>query len=228
MLNYDHAKVCLKADIIEPQITSVMPRKRGHNPKSPEGDAKGGDLYMRLPQNRLRKVRNTMYEDPGNPFTIEEYEDRMSPPTAYVNNINWQTDNSETWPLPDLETVKSSPRADRDNFSVLSDPFDLVNDQSNRETWSSFESNRRSMSVDIGFLPMLSTVGQRRSSDFELSWPLHVPTMHIEHPRGIQFTMDTKRDTRFYDFYDDLLAEYETVGDSDGAEHRQRMLQVEL
>jgi hypothetical protein len=188
----------------------VVTRKKGHNPKSPEDDTKGVDLYMRLPHHRLRKVRETMYEDPGNPFGFESFENPPLPSTAYVEDAGWDIDDNGPWPLPGPEVVQTSLRAERDIVSVSSDPFDLVNVHTDRETRSSFGSNRRSMSVDIGFLPMQGMIEGRRPSDFETPWPLPIPTLHVQHPIGTLFTIHTKRDTKFYDFYDDLLAEYET------------------
>lgn len=202
-------------------------RKKGHNPKSPEDDAKGVDLYMSLPHHRLRKVRETMYEDPGNPFDFENFDDPPPLSTEHVEDAGWETDNSETWPLSDPDVVQTSRRAQRDILSVFSDPFDLVNVYTDRETWSSFASNRRSMSVDIGFLPMQGMMEGRRPSDSELSWPLNAPTVYVQYPSGTLFTLDTRRDTKFYDFYDDLLAEYE-MGNNNGIKYTQEALPIRL
>jgi hypothetical protein len=222
-----HNTKCL-ADDIEPPIISVATRKKGYNPKSPENDARCVDLYMRLPNHRLRRVRDTMYEDPGNPFDFEKFEDPPLLYTAQVEDAGWETDDSDTWPLTNPDVTQTSPRGERNITSVFSDPFDLVDVDIERETWSSFGSNRRSMSVDIGFLPMQGMIEGRRPSDFEPFWPLPVPTLHIQHPSGSLFTADTKRDTKFYDFYDDLLAEYETEGKDDGMYYTQQALQVRL
>ena len=184
---------------------------------------------MFLPSHhRLRKVRETMYEAPGNPFDFESSEDPPLPSIEHIEDAGWETDNSETWPLPGPEIVQTSSRAERDILSVFSDPFDLVNAHTDRETWSSFGSNLRSMSVDIGFLPIQGMIGGRRSSDIEPFWPLPLPTLHIQHPSGTLFTMDTRRDTKFYDFYDDLLAEYEIEKSDNGIYHKQQALPVRL
>lgn len=215
-----------QANITDPQTTPGVARKKGHNPKSPEDDAKGGDLYIRLPtQHRLRKVRDTIYQDPGNPFDVEDFASLPLPFTASqgpVPGIDWETDNNEMWPFPGAEVAQTSSRAERDIISVSSDPFDLVTTNSDRETWSSFESDRRSMSVDIGFLPLQSTMEPQGSSDFDPFPPLHVPILHVQHPSATLFTMDTRRDTKFYDFYDDLLMEYGIDGSDDGMQHTQR------
>jgi hypothetical protein len=218
-----------QADITDSQLNPMVGRKKGHNPKSPEDDARGGDLYMFLPSHhRLRKVRETMYEDPGNPFNFESFEDPSLLSSPYVEDAGWETDNSETWPLSDPEVVQTSPRAGRDILSVFSDPFDLVNAHTDCETWSSFGSNRRSMSVDIGFLPMQGMMDGHRPSEVEPFWPLTVPTLHVQHPSGTLFTMYTRRDTKFYDFYDDLLAEYEPKENKNGLTHTQQAVTVRL
>jgi hypothetical protein len=202
--------VC-QANVIVSQPPLFMNRKRGHNPTSPEDDAKGGDLYIRLPsQNRIRKVRETIYADPGNPFAVEEFDFSLLPSTTYVQNAVSNTDNSEQWHYKDPEATQTFHR--QETLSILSDPFELVNVQngvlSNRGTWSTFQSNRRSMSVDIGFLPMLRSKDQDDEFDDKSIWTDNIPTLQVEHPSGTIFTMDSRRDTRFYDFYDDLLVEY--------------------
>lgn len=184
---------------------------------------------MFLPiHHRLRKVRETIYEDPGNPFDFESFEDSPLPSIEHIEDAGWETDNSETWPLPGPEIVQTSSRAERDIPSVFSDPFDLVNAHTDRETWSSLGSTRRSMSVDIGFLPIQDLIEGRRPSDVESFWPLPVPSLHIQHPSGTLFTTDTKRDSKFYDFYDDLLAEYEMERNGTGTNHTQHALLVRL
>lgn len=116
--------------------------------------------------------------------------------------------------------------------SMFSDPFDLVNlrdtSPSNRETLSSFQSTGRSMSVDIGFLPTQGTTEQTDLSITEPTWPGHTPILHIPHPSGTMFTMNSKRDTQFYEFYDDLLAEYGIEKSIDATNYTQHMLPVEL
>jgi hypothetical protein len=202
--------VC-QANVIVPQPPPFMNRRKGHNPTSPEDDAKGGDLYIRLPsQNRIRKVRETIYADPGNPFAVEEFDFSLLPSTTYVQNTNGHAGNSEPWHYKDPEAAQVFHR--QETLSILSDPFDLVDVQngpvSNRGTWSTFQSNRRSMSVDIGFLPILRSKDQDDKFDDSSIWADNIPTLQIEHPSGTIFTMDSRRDTRFYDFYDDLLVEY--------------------
>jgi hypothetical protein len=162
MFMNDFLLVC-QANVVVSQPPPLMDRKKGHNPTSPEDDAKGGDLYIRLPsQDRIRKVRETIYADPGNPFAVEEFDFSLLPSTTYVQNVRGDADNNEPWHHKDSEAAQTLHR--QETLSILSDPFDLVNFQnglvSNRGTWSTVQSNRRSMSVDIEFLPMLRTNGQ--------------------------------------------------------------------
>jgi len=179
-------------------------------------------------QHRLRRVRETFYTDPGNPFDVEEFQDSPLPSTADAENIRWETDNSDMQPFPDPKVAQPSPRAERDIHSVFSDPFDLVNIQSERGTWSSFGSDRRSMSVDIGFLPMQRILDHRRSSYIEPDRPLNVPTLHVQHPSGTLFTTPATRDTQFYEFYDDLLAVYEMKECGNGTHQTKTMLPIDL
>lgn len=223
-----------QANITDLQISSLTTRKKGHNPKSPEDDSKGGDLYMHLPtQHRLRKVRNTIYSDPGNPFDTEEPESSLLPSTTYVQTKSGDTDNSESWQPTDPEVTRASHKMEQDKLSMFSDPFDLVDVRtgsvSNRGTWSTFQSNRRSMSVDIGFLPTQKMMEQYSMSESGPIWPPdNIPTLHVQHPSGALFTTDTRRDTRFYDFYDDLLAEY-GIGENAFFTHcAQQMLPIML
>jgi hypothetical protein len=71
------------------------------------------------------------------------------------------------------------------------------------------------MSVDIGFMPSRRSMERNETSDADQYWPGDVPLLHKRHPSGTIFTTESKRNTRFYDFYDDLLAEY-GVGKSTG------------
>ncbi|TLD04571.1 hypothetical protein E2P81_ATG10645, partial [Venturia nashicola] len=193
----------------------------------PEDDASGGDLYIRLPaQHRLRKVRGTIYVDPGNPFD-EKFETPFLPSTIYGRDVNSDTDNSDALEHQS-EIVQSFGRSQRDLNSMFSDPFDLVNlrdTPSNRESLSSSQSTRRSMSVDIGFLPTQRTTESTDISKIESMWPDHAPMLHIPHPSGTVFTMH-KRDTKFYEFYDDLLMEYGVEKSIDATNYMQHTLPI--
>lgn len=103
--------------------------------------------------------------------------------------------------------------------SMFSDPFDLVDihddASSNRESLGSLQSTRRSMSVDIGFLPAQNIAEQNYDFDSEKLWHDGAPVLHIPHPSGTVFTTSSKRNTQFYEFYDGLLAEYGIEQNSD-------------
>jgi len=213
-------------DFIGPRDSSVTRRIKGHNPKSPEDDANSSDLYIRLStQRKLRKVRNTVYEDPGNPFDFDAFDVSYSPSTSQETLTNAHTinyDQPHHW--AGNESQPSHGPESRTIHSTLSNPFDLANLQnpntcnSQRDTIrTSSRYPRRSMSVDIGFIPTtrcsmerdeLPDSDQRRTGD--------IPLLHTRHhPSGTIFTAESKRDSRFYDFYDDLLAEYGVGKDTD-------------
>lgn len=190
-------------------------RLKGHNPKSPEDDAKGGDLYIHLPnQHRLHKVRDTMYDDPGNPFASEGFDLPLLPTTRYGTEEFEDTDNDndDEWESDHSDDGKPSNRPEKEILSMLSDPFDLANVHAwvllNRQTMRSSQSQRRSMSVDIGFMPNRGTTEQRDYYNFGQSPPKDLPSLHIQRPSGASNTVDSKRDTKFYEFYDNVLAEY--------------------
>lgn len=187
-------------------------RTRGHNPKSPEDDANGGDLYIRLStQKKLRKVRNTVYEDPGNPFDFGAFDLSPSPSTSQETPTEGHTidyEQSDQW----ADDPQPSYGAETRMHSMLSNPFDLLDlhnpANSQRDTLRPSRSNRRSTSVDISFMPERRSKGRDETSDTDQHWPGDVPLLHTKHPSGTIFTTESKRDTWFYDFYDDLLAEY--------------------
>lgn len=227
------------------QDSPPMPRHKGHNPKSPEEDAKGGNLYIRLSdQHRLRKVRNTLYEDPGNPFDSDAFEPpELSTSTTISMSNDERTNNSTHWDHWEEESnTVFRPRAEKEILSVLSDPFDLATTDVHDSVTppegfrtlrlsktppldirESFSSERRTMSVDIGFLPMQDFVGAHGAAVHTD----HVSSCHVQHPSGTLFTTSSKRDTEFYEFYGSLLAEYGIEMNQDGSEARSRRQQLE-
>lgn len=230
----DHCLSAPQANIIDSQMPSLRTPKKGHNPKSPEDDAQGGGLYIHLPtQHRLRKVRETMYEDPGNPSDAEDSKFSLLPSTNHVQDASDDADNSETWHFVDAEATLPSHRNKQFELSKFSNPFDLVKGRAgsvkSRETWSFFNSDRRPMSVDVGFLPAQKMADQHHVPNCDQIWTNFVPNLQIQHQRGTIFTSDTKRDTGFYDFYDDLLAEYAIEKIGNDTHHTQPiMLPIEL
>lgn len=227
------------ADTVTPEEVVEIPpaRKKGHNPKSPEDDAKGGDLYIKLPnQHRLRKVRNTIYGDPGNPFDFD-FDDTNAPfllsnPFESAQDLHASKRQSwESWEA-DHTDKKPSPRREEQVIpSMLSDPFDLVTVSDDRYSAQesqnlldffananthnpdagpreSAASHRRTLSIDIAFLPSYDENKDKETADIQRSEDRFMPTLHPRNSSGDLWAADTKRHTRFYDFYDDLLAEY--------------------
>lgn len=111
------------ADSPDFHTPSAPIRYKGHNPKSPEDDVAGG--YIRLSdQHKLRKVRNTVYEDPGNPFHSDAFGLPFIP--SLVDDDTNSRDVWERWGSNSIEDPPSPNRTTKDMFSMLSDPFDLA------------------------------------------------------------------------------------------------------
>lgn len=216
--------------------SSIQAQYKGHNPKSPEDDVAGRNLYIRLPdQQKLRKVRNTYYEDPGNPFGLDAFELSIIPSTSLQKHKNdFDNDRNiwEQWDSSETVVPESSQRTKQGISSMFSDPFDLdtavdgvpgsyrsgslseVSGDSDfstiphRATFesSSTSSERRSMSVDIGYWPNeYRTTEQENSQEGE-----SLSALQYHHPSGTIFLENNRRDTDFYDFYDDIFAGYVT------------------
>jgi hypothetical protein len=206
---------------------------KGSNPKSLDDDAQGGDHYIHLPsQQCLRKVRETMYGDLSKliHFVSKTLRSRccLLQHMYHTHTATLITANNGSSTMP--QATQTSKTKKQDKLSVPSDPFNLTNTRapSERETWTSLGPSRRLMSVNIGTLPTSKTLDPYNPSDDEPSWPNIMPTMHVQHPGGALFTTDAKRNTRFYDFYDDLLAEY-GIGESGGVTYStQFMLSIKL
>jgi hypothetical protein len=208
-------------DFADSRDSSATRRRKGHNPISPEDDAKGGDLYIRLPaKKRLREVRNTVYEDPGNPFNLGAINPPSSPPASQETLTNEHIHDDDQWDSWDKDDPSPPSGTDSKRHSTISNPFDHVKINpfdpaeeanrtcSRRETLKPSRPNRRSMSVDIGFLPARRSLKRNDLTNTDQNWPGDVPLLHTKHPSGTIFTTESKRDTKFYGFYDDLLAEY--------------------
>lgn len=209
-------------------VTSVTRRKIGHIPKSPENDAEGGILYIRLSsQKKLRKVRNTVYEDPGNPFEFDAFDLALSSPTSQETLTDENMSDHDQW---NRWTGDDPNLSLKDNSKMYSMPFDLIETHNptdpRRDTLRPSRHNRRSMSVDIGFMPERRSMRRGESSDTDQYWPGDVPLLHTRHLSGTISTTESKRDTRFYDFYNDLLAEYGVEKDASYGSNVHRLLSI--
>jgi hypothetical protein len=210
-------------ELTDSRDSSTSRRKRGHNPISPEDDARRADLYIHVStQKRLRKVRNTVCDDPGNPFEVVP--DRPPSPSASRETLtDEQTIDDDQWESWDEDDIEPKHGFERKTHNRLSDQFDLVEinpfdpaeernrTYSRRDTLRASRPSRRSMSVDIGFMTARHSIGRTELSDTDY-WSGDVPLLHTKHPSGPIFTTESKWDTRFYDFYDDSLAEYGLYG----------------
>jgi hypothetical protein len=215
---------CMYTDLTDSRDPSATFRTRGHNPISPEDDARGGELYILVStQKKLRKLRNTIYDDPGNPFEVEPGRP-PSPSESQETLTDEHTLDDDQWESWDEDDLKPAHGAGRKTHNKLSNPFDLVETNpfdpaeernrtySRRGTSKASRPSGRSMSVDIGFMPARRSIGRNDLSDTDQYWSGDVPLLHTKHPNGTIFTTESKRDTRFYDFYDDLLAEHGLYG----------------
>lgn len=167
-------------------------------------------MYIRVStQRRLRKVRNTVYEDPGNPFDFGAFDIPLSSSTSQETLIDDHTLDDEQCDRWTEDDSALSHEPDGKMNSMLSNSFDLIEvhspTDSRREILRSSQPSRRSMHVDIALMP---TRRSMEPSDTDQQWPGDVPLLHTRHPSGTIFTTESKRNTQFYDFYDDLLAEY--------------------
>jgi hypothetical protein len=113
-------------DLTDSRYSSTSRRKRGHNPISPEDDARRADLYIHVStQKRLRKVRNTVYDDPGNPFEVVP--DRPPSPSASQETLtDEQTIDDDQWESWDEDDIEPTHGFERKTHNRLSDQFDLV------------------------------------------------------------------------------------------------------
>lgn len=184
---------------------------------------------------RLRKVRNTIYQDPGNPFAVDDpslSQDQVSSSygdygSKYNGADHWKSQPGYRWQdtrldVDDKHSEPSEPwdlastrDADTDSESSRSSPqsvaFVFAPTPQHATSMEPRHGDRRSMSVEISFLP--SWIDQIADTDNVCELPPRgwrsdsLPTLHIQ-PAGEIALRDGRRDTDFYAFYDDLLAEY--------------------
>jgi len=228
------------------------PKVKGHNPISPEDDVAattaGNSLYIKPPgQHRLRKVRETLYKDPGNPFSPSDVSPPSLPPPR-DSGFYFSDDYPGPWSFAeDHDTSRNGspavPKINEEHLSLLSDPFDLAS-LADATSSSSLDSGppvlhapvpirrgtptivrdtlRRSMSVDIGFLPPFTygedeqnlswdhrpeqrrSVSDGQSSEYRFNFPSASGTAFTAGAG----TRDQRRDSEFYRFYDEVVAEY--------------------
>lgn len=176
-----------------------------------------------------------MYGDPDNPFAEEPEHPLPLPKNSFSSASSEESSApySEEWQMASRHSRLRPPRPTTDMLSTISDPFDLAimvetisNYVPSRESleqkhfvfapapcrWGTptvVKADRRSMSVDIVFSPTgneqyspLDHPGEKRRSG-------SLPPLRVQPPRAeTAATAKSSRDTAFYAFYDDVLADY--------------------
>jgi hypothetical protein len=167
--------------------------------------------YMRLPtRKKILRIRDTIYEDPGNPFSEE------SKPVSPYTII------SDTKPLLPIPAMVKGRSGRVDPFDI--NPFEngafsrtpATPKNSVADVWAgnvttkadpdSLRSHRRSKSIAVPLANLNDERGEyiaprtlwRRGS---------LPTSHMSQP-----TSPSWRDTKFDEFYDGLLQNYNGIG----------------
>ena len=192
----------------------------------PQGRATWPDVqsaehgYMKLATKRkILRVRQTIYEDPGNPFADEsETEEVLSHP--------WFEYEKPPPPSPAVEE-KSVPESDlfgkgvnhggvgpldyplQTNAFIANRKLDAY-PSPYRDGSSTIRAHRRSQSVAVPASSLSDDYGKYiapRTFWRKASVPMNRPTQHGSSAN------ETARDTHFYGFYDDIMQEYKS-GDS--------------
>ena len=215
----------------------MLQQSKGHAPKRPPEDTRRGELYMRLAGGkRLRKVRNTIYQDPGNPFAVDNpsassQEQFGSPWRGDVPDYNgadhWKpqvgsrfqdvpldvseeySDSSEPWDIPSTRDAGTISEDSRN--SPQSIPFVYAPMPQHAKSMEPQHGDRRSLSVDIALLPSWTDSMPDTDDVYELTsrdWRSDsLPSLHAQTSSEATLKAN-RRDAGFYAFYDDLLAEY--------------------
>ncbi|EMC91373.1 hypothetical protein BAUCODRAFT_134986 [Baudoinia panamericana UAMH 10762] len=182
---------------------------------------------------RLRKLRNTIYEDPGNPWFEVEYGSHDGPTFTVPSKSNQvqslgSIDKNGTGsgqPVPNSETAAAEsklpngrPFDDADESPVVpptprrpvSEPKTI---HARIPQWPipslKPQSHRRSVSVAV--VPNTSVAEQTEESQYvspRASWRRDsIPASHLPEIKKMEAKQEA-RDTRFYGFYDDILNDY--------------------
>lgn len=146
--------------------------------------------YMKLPiKKKILRVRDTIYDDPGNPFASEMGDDRVSP----LSPVRYEK------PLPPIPAMKNK---------VGSDPFDInpFDDPAfAKRSANTHRHHRRSKSVALPRPDSLEDDGEYVAP--RSYWrKASVPSIQLTRPSDA--SGQDWRDTKFEDFYEELMQDY--------------------
>lgn len=184
------------------------PQGRARWPEVPTADQK----YTKLPnRKKIVRIRETIYEDPGNPFADERHG---------ASSLTLPTDTKPLPPIPAM--MKETSRA-RDPFDI--NPFEdgafskvpATRKNSVKDIWASTfrrgsvspRRHRRSKSIAVPLQESKEEFGEYIAPR-KLWRKGSLPTSHLSQP--LPPCHDPWRDTKFDQFYDDLIDDYNTEG----------------
>ena len=187
-----------------------FPQGRSTWPDVPTADQK----YMKLPtRKKILRIRDTIYEDPGNPFSEESI-----PASPYTLSL-------DTKPLPPIPAMVKERSGRVDSFDI--NPFEdgafsrtpATPKNSVADAWvgnnateadpDRVRSHRRSKSIAVPLANLNDERGEYVAP--RTYWRGgSLPTSHMSQP--IPPSHDAWRDTKFDEFYDGLLQDYNGVG----------------
>ena len=168
--------------------------------------------YMKLPaRKKILRIRDTIYEDPGNPFA-NEGADGVSPMTTLSDQTSL--------PPPPRSSEESSASVDPFDINPFEDgafakvpatPKNSVAGDSSANTSNApgYASDRRSKSIAVPLFPRFEDSGEYVAP--RTLWRKgSMPGSHMSQP--IPPSHDSWRDTRFSNFYDELVQNYGSEG----------------
>ena len=142
---------------------------------------------MKLPSHKLRRVRQTVYEDPGNPFSSS----REEGPSVEVRDDKWRT-----WPVSDPWPPESSGHYLRNVMAA---------NATDKSTAQRTEA-RRTKSVALP--PSSALVDSDDEEQYVVPRTLWRRGSERRQSSQRGKDMEDKRDTRFYGFYDEIMSDY--------------------
>lgn len=146
--------------------------------------------YMKLPvKKKILRVRDTIYDDPGNPFANEMDDHRVSPLSSVRDEK----------PLPPIPAMKNKLNPDPFDINPFDDPA------FSRRSGNTHRHHRRSKSVALP--PPDSSEDYGKYVAPRDYWrKASVPSIQLTRPSDA--SGQDWRDTKFQDFYEELMQDY--------------------